>query len=235
MVSLEQSGWAKQSGTAKLSISERRQRAAVAGHTSDEVTARLAVEDENSSVRVVGLGALARLGVLRLSNVETALRDEDSVVARRAIEVIAPFTLIEPDAEAQLDALLVAALTGPDDAVAEVAAWAMGERHQETAEAAPTAVVGALTHAATNHNEALVRESAAAALGSIGHLDGLPAILIACRDKATVRRRAIIALAAFDGPEVTDALQRALSDRDWQVRQAAEDQLAIAADPSEQI
>ncbi len=42
-------------------------------------------------------------------------------------------------------------------------------------------------------------------------------------DKATVRRRAVIALAAFDGPEVDAAIAGALQDRDWQVRQAAED------------
>ena len=38
-----------------------------------------------------------------------------------------------------------------------------------------------------------------------------------------MRRRATIALAPFDGPEVDEALARALADRDWQVRQAAED------------
>jgi len=38
-----------------------------------------------------------------------------------------------------------------------------------------------------------------------------------------VRRRAVLALAPFEGPEVDAALTRALDDRDWQVRQAAED------------
>ena len=52
---------------------------------------------------------------------------------------------------------------------------------------------------------------------------GLPAILAATRDKPAVRRRAVIALAPFEGPEVDEALARALTDRDWQVRQAAED------------
>ena len=50
-------------------------------------------------------------------------------------------------------------------------------------------------------------------------------MLAACRDRATVRRRAVIALAAFEGPEVDAALRTALDDRDWQVRQAAEDLL----------
>ena len=51
------------------------------------------------------------------------------------------------------------------------------------------------------------------------------AILAATADKATVRRRAVIALAPFEGPEVDAALERARDDRDWQVRQAAEDLL----------
>ena len=57
-------------------------------------------------------------------------------------------------------------------------------------------------------------------------MEGLPAILGATQDKATVRRRAVIALAPFEGPEVDTALERARTDRDWQVRQAAEDLLA---------
>ncbi|MGA0837979.1 MAG: HEAT repeat domain-containing protein, partial [Ilumatobacteraceae bacterium] len=69
----------------------------------------------------------------------------------------------------------------------------------------------------------LVRESAAAALGAIGDSRGLPAILAACDDKPAVRRRAVLALAPFEGPEVEAAIDRALNDRDWQVRQSAED------------
>jgi hypothetical protein len=44
-------------------------------------------------------------------------------------------------------------------------------------------------------------------------------------DKATVRRRAVLALAPFAGSDVDAALEHAMTDRDWQVRQAAEDQL----------
>jgi len=77
-----------------------------------------------------------------------------------------------------------------------------------------------------HHEDALVRESAVAALGAIGNERALPVILLATNDRATVRRRAIIALAPFSGDDVDAALQKALSDRDWQVRQAAEDLLA---------
>jgi HEAT repeat protein len=77
--------------------------------------------------------------------------------------------------------------------------------------------------------DALVREACAAALGAIGDPRGLPTILHACTDKPAVRRRAVLALAPFDGDEVDAALQAALADRDWQVRQAAED-VSRAAD-----
>ena len=78
-----------------------------------------------------------------------------------------------------------------------------------------------------DHDDPLVREAAVAALGARGR--GLAAILHACDDKPAVRRRAVLALAPFDGPEVTAALERALEDRDWQVRQAAEDLLGVDA------
>ena len=58
---------------------------------------------------------------------------------------------------------------------------------------------------------------------------GLPAILAALEDKPQIRRRAVIALAAFDSPECDAALTRCLHDSDWQVRQAAEDLLGITA------
>jgi HEAT repeat protein len=75
---------------------------------------------------------------------------------------------------------------------------------------------------ATTHGDALVRESAVAALGAIGSQRGLPAILAATEDKPAIRRRAVIALTPFDGPEVDAAMARARTDRDWQVREAAE-------------
>ena len=97
------------------------------------------------------------------------------------------------------------------------AAFACGERE----DAAP-AVVDALSSAATTHPDPLVREAAVATLGAIGSERGLPAIVAATRDKPAVRRRAVIALTPFDGPEVDEAMARARTDRDWQVREAAE-------------
>jgi HEAT repeat protein len=112
--------------------------------------------------------------------------------------------------------VLVAATTDP--AVVEAAAWACGEREPPEA-----GVVAALATVTTGHDDPLCREAAVAALGAIGDPRGLEAVLAATRDRPAVRRRAVLALAPFDGPRVDAALERARSDRDWQVRQAAED------------
>ena len=53
-------------------------------------------------------------------------------------------------------------------------------------------------------------------------------MILGTTDKPAVRRRAVLALAPFLGDDdigrrVDAAIDRALEDRDWQVRQAAED------------
>jgi HEAT repeat protein len=83
--------------------------------------------------------------------------------------------------------------------------------------------VRALGTIATSHPEPLCREAAVAALGSLRVVAGLPAVLAALSDKPAVRRRAVVALAGFDGPVVDAALAKAAEDVDWQVRQVAED------------
>jgi HEAT repeat protein len=118
-------------------------------------------------------------------------------------------------------------LGDPEPAVVEVAAWALGERGAQAADA-----VDRLSAVALGHDDALCREAAVAALGAIGDPRGLATVLAAAGDRPPVRRRAVIALAAFEGPEVDAALARALDDRDWQVRQAAED-LTVTQGPSE--
>lgn len=116
---------------------------------------------------------------------------------------------------------LLRLLADAEPLVAESAAWALGEI--EWTGRTRARVVGALAAAARTHPDPLVRESAVAALGAIGDAHGLPAIVAACEDRPAIRRRAVLALAPFDGPEVDAALAHALTDSDWQVRQAAED------------
>jgi HEAT repeat protein len=189
----------------------RRRAAARAGHEGDEAAARDALDDAEASVRATALGALDRLGVLHAHELATALGDPVAAVRRRACELTARRPGNAPPS-------LLGALADPDATVVEVAAWASGERVP-----AESGVVAVLAELAGRAEDALVREAAVAALGAIGDPAGLPAILAATGDKATVRRRAVLALAPFEGPDVDAALARARDDRDWQVRQAAED------------
>jgi len=198
-----------------------RRAVALAGHTGDVATARAGLDHADPSVRATALGALERLGVLDDAVLTAAFTDPDGGVRRRAAEIAARHPAVG------LGPLLVDA----DPVVVEVAAWACGE-HEVVADHV-FAVVVALAGGAAAGGEPLVREAAVAALGAIGDDRGLDAILAATTDKPAIRRRAVLALAPFVAPdhpraaEVAVALERALADRDWQVRQAAEDLTAV--------
>jgi HEAT repeat protein len=181
---------------------------AVAGHTGDEVAARAALTEEDPVARELGLGALLRLDALTDTDLYNALLDDAAPVRRRAALIAARRPGVS----------LRGVLRDPDVTVVEAAVWACGEH-----EVVDDDVLETLIELGVASSDALVREACAAALGAIGDARGLATILHACTDKPAVRRRAVLALAPFDGPEVEAALQAALSDRDWQVRQAAED------------
>jgi HEAT repeat protein len=191
----------------------------VAGHRGDVIVARRGLADADPSVQVAALGALARLGELGTADVIAALAEGPAAVRRRAVE--AALSVRGPGSRSALPAALVAALDDPDPLVAVGAAWYLAERRHRPA----TTALAAL---ATGHDDARCREAAVAALGAIGDPAGLDAVLAALGDKPTVRRRATVALAGFDDPRVDPALRRAAQDRDWQVRQAAEELLEDA-------
>jgi HEAT repeat protein len=197
-----------QPGTVADEVARRRE-AALAGHRGDAATARRYLGDDSGRVRATALGALARADALTADEVVVALADAEPVVRRRAAELAESFTNVD----------LTPILTDADPSVVEAACWAMGERGAN----AGGEVISALSEIVRAHSDPLCREAAVAALGAIGDNRGLPAILGATQDKPAVRRRAVLALAPFEGPAVDEALQRALKDRDWQVRQAAED------------
>jgi HEAT repeat protein len=186
----------------------RRREVTLAGHLGDRATAEAALDDTDDAIRELALGAMERLGALDDSQISRMTNDPSIRVRRRVAELLAAHADVNP----------TPLLHDADPTVVEVAAWAMGER-----ERVDDVTLERLIAIATDHADALVRESAAAALGAIGDPRGLPAILAACDDKPAVRRRAVLALAPFEGPEVEAAIDRALSDRDWQVRQSAED------------
>ena len=191
---------------------QRRRDVVVAGHRGDVAAVRPALTDAAPSIRGAALGALERCGALSDDDLTTALTDREASVRRRAVELAARRPHLS----------LLAMLDDPDPDVVELAAWACGEQLEQAQQPDP-ATVARLSGLAIESDDALVREAAAAALGAIGDPAGLPAILHACSDKPQVRRRAVLALAPFEGPEVDAAIEAALTDRDWQVRQAAED------------
>ncbi|PIE32110.1 MAG: hypothetical protein CSA55_04025 [Ilumatobacter coccineus] len=178
-----------------------------AGYRGDTATALAGLSSEDPSLRRYALGALDRLGVLTEDQLTAALGDPDHRVRHRATELAARYPTVH----------LAVALDDDHPSVIETAAWACGEHST-----VPDPILDRLI-ALTSHDDALVRESAVAALGAIGDERGRPAILAALNDRASVRRRAVLALAPFDGPDIDAALERALTDRDWQVRQGAED------------
>ncbi|HEX5586052.1 MAG TPA: HEAT repeat domain-containing protein [Acidimicrobiia bacterium] len=186
--------------------------------TDDECArATVALTDDDDRVRGAALGALVRGGSSpdTLAAWRRALDDGSGSVRRRAAElapVLGDPTCVEG---------LVVLLDDHDVTVVEAAAWALGELGDATL--ADRDAVEVLARVVTDHRDALAREAAVAALGALGDEAGRAAILRATEDRPPVRRRAVLALAAFDGDDVDAALARALTDKDWQVRQAAED------------
>lgn len=212
----------------------------VAGHQHDHATARAHLDDCDPAVRAAALGALERTGDLGPHDLIEAARDPEPTVRRRVAELAAVLGARSSDAATQQavsDGALLFLLADEDDMVVEVAAFALGElslvdepsggdRDGDCSEGAPRRVA-ALAEVATDHADALCREAAVAALGAIGHPAGLPAVLTGCGDRASIRRRAVLALSAFDDESVTTMLEKLSTDRDLQVSQAAADLLAI--------
>ena len=196
-------------------VMHRRRAAARAGFTGDHDVARDALADPSPDVREAALRSLNRLDHLDDHTLAEALADPDPAVRIAALELAAPRPT--PPIEHLLD--------DADARVVEQAAWATGER--DDADDPP---IHRLATLATDHDDPLVREAAVAAIGALGDEAGLPAVLSATTDKPAVRRRAVLALAAFDGPEVDAAWERARTDRDRQVRDAVDDLLGPVDD-----
>jgi HEAT repeat protein len=176
-----------------------------------------ATADPDARVRTAAVAALVRVAgrARAAAALRRGCRDADAAVRRRAAELAPELGgAASPRALTEL-------LDDSEVTVVEAAAWALAELAPSGRERARA--VATLARLAIGHDDPIAREAAVAALGALGDPAGLPAVLAACRDKPAVRRRAVLALAPFTGPDVDAALDRALTDRDWQTRQAAED------------
>jgi HEAT repeat protein len=196
-----------------VGVTARRRSVVLAGYVGDRSSARAGLADHAAAVRASAYGALDRLGALTEADLRAALADPAPSVRRRGCELATPFKAVDVSARLEDD----------DPSVVEMAAWVCGERGDTSSVPA----LAALATVTSGHADPLCRESAVAAIGAIGDRAGLSAVLAALDDKPAIRRRAAVALAAFEGPEVDAALRRCLEDRDWQVRQVAEDLLAL--------
>jgi HEAT repeat protein len=202
----------------------RRRHVIAAGHAGRNDEARRGLGDPDPDVQAAALGALARLGALTVPDLARALTTALPAVRRRATD--AALSVRGRGSRSTLYALVEESLADTDPLVVVGAAWFLAERRV-------TGAVTALATTARAHEDVRCREAAVAALGAIGHPDGLPSVIDALEDKPTVRRRATVALAGFDDPRVEPALRRAAADRDWQVRQAADE--LMEAEPSAAI
>ena len=195
----------------------------IAGHSADLDTATALVGDTDPAVHAAALGALYRMGELGTGALTDAMADPDVVVRRRAC-VLAGRGLASGKASPEVIDALSAIVTSDDRHVGggvrgmepgrgRLALWSEGGRG---------------TRARGGRGPTPIRcvakrrwpPSAPSEPDHVGRH-----FLAALQDSAVVRRRATIALAAFDNPRVDEALRRCLEDRDWQVRQAAEDLL----------
>ena len=194
------------------SNTENRRKAVLAGHSGDYELANSLLTDDDPKVRGAALSSLEKLEMLSGEILEKSVYDPSPEVRKRAVELLAK----RPE-EIPLDIL-----NDEDYLVVETACWAIGEKENPSLD-----LINKLCLIADSHEEQLCREAAVAALGSIGSPLGLETVLAALNDKPAIRRRAAIALAAFEDPKVDEALKKSLDDRDWQVRQIAEDLLDV--------
>lgn len=171
---------------------------------------REALRHEHPRARIIAMRGLARRRELSSSDWTNAVTDPDNHVRRETLSEIGSWGECHVPS-----ALLLDALGDSDPLVAEAAAFAIGECALSECEAALRTMV-------QSHDDARCRETAVVSLGLLGLDSSRDAIIGALSDKPTVRRRAVVALANFDGDDIEAALDRAADDRDWQVRSAVE-------------
>jgi hypothetical protein len=177
------------------------------------------LDDEEEAIRRLAVAVYAR-------------RTDDPAVPARLIRMLDadPSARVRAEAAEALGVIsggleaLLRATHDPDPLVREAAATALGEH-------AARAAVPRLIDAAEHDSDRLVREAAVAALGAVGDPAALPVLLLlVASGPPQIRRRAVVALTVFDGPEIEPALRAAARDRNPMVREVAE---MVVGRPSE--
>jgi len=197
--------------TLSESFAEELVRAGFDGSDASRATLIAALHHPLPRVRSLAIRGLARHQCVNNAILLPLLRDENRTVVRDALEVTAHLETVNDEITQALGQLLAHA----DPLVVEAAIFAAGEHGLST-------LVGELNEITASHDDARCREAGVIALGQIGIDQGRDVILAALQDKPTVRRRAVVALASFQGPDIETALDTAAQDRDWQVRSAVE-------------
>lgn len=195
--------------TLAASLTQRLLRAGYHQQGDGDALLARALDETDPRYRVLAVRGLVRRGLMDRDRWRRVLGDRDAEVRREALEQWAHSP--SEDVLGQV----IDSLEDPDALVVDAAAFALGEHVDPRS-------VEALCRVAREHDDARCRESAIAALGAIGDDRARATILAALEDKAPVRRRAIVALANFEGPDVDAALDKARDDRDWQVRSAVD-------------
>ena len=142
---------------------------------------------------------------------EDFLSDPSALVRRESLRLIATGDVVSDLAWTRV----AAALGATDPLEVEAACFYVGESADERGRREVSRV-------ATSHDDLRCREAAVVALAQLGGDDARDIVIAALSDKPSVRRRAVVALAAFEGPEVDAAVLRARDDLDWQTRSSAE-------------
>ena len=169
------------------------------------------ISDGDAKVRRLAVSACSgRLDAPAIAALRKVLsEDDDARVRAEAAEVLS-------QAGRAVFGDLIEAISDGDGIVREAAATGLGEIEDARA-------VDWLMSAAQEDSEKLVREAAVAALGAIGDERAVPLLLELVTSAAPqVRRRSVVALSVFDGPEVESAITAAKDDRNPMVREAAQ-------------
>lgn len=169
-----------------------------------------ALRDPDEEVRREAAEALVRIGTPAMQPLVSALREGDAEVRKKVAEVIGMF-YSSPETEPLVHAFILSALKDGD-------AWSRTRMATLLGEIGDGWAVKPLIEALYYFN---VREAAGKAILKIGKPALGPLMAALKHHHIPVRKAAAELLGRMGDPRAVNALQSALKDRDWEVREAA--------------